>query len=882
MINRLDTSIVFLFATLLAACSPVSSQESQTSDSLRTSAYSATTVVQSRHTGTPAPVPHPPIMNLSLTQLFNQGSSKDVVVQENQNVYINESIELGFIKVMGTLRCAPNFNGQVRTDGILVMGMKAKFFCGKENQRFAGKAEFILTNKREISELIPNPPHNMGGKAVVAMHGGTISMFGQTTNSKYTRLNQHLNDGQSTVTIADQVSWSPGDKVVVTTTSYYQDQSEEFGLVSSNPDKTLTFSQNAQYFHYGQIQNFDDLQDREAYEIDQRAYVANLTRNIVFMSAEDEHTAEQIGAHMMIMHNGKAFIDSVEFFRVGQMGLLGRYPFHWHRMGDVDGQYIRNSSIHESYQRCVTIHGTQKANVTGNVCYDHFGHGFFLEDGNETQNTIQYNLGIQSKKVPQERALLISDYNDDPPDRFPGPATYWISNPDNDIRFNVAAGSQGSGFWMAFKKYLFCDESGCAQAEREDANVMPLSTDTDKFSDNVAISTVCGITWDGAPDGQIVPESNSSKDLSLVSAHYAPSTIPSFPNLKMYKNARAALYFRGDQAHFPNSVFADNGTSVFFAYNQVITDAIMVGFSDNHSDAELFYHYDPSINNLFQHRKPFEGIRVYDGPFLLDNVFFANYSATPLTYNTNDITPTPITLTGGANRFVNSVKHVTFSPTPHRKFYMELGGSNWLDSYTAGTLDIEGDLTGIPGSIIRPDHVMNTYPNCTRFTVEQSLVCQYEISHLRINNLSLYSGQNFDVTRTDGPSIDHLPSNPLQNIHLNKFSMIMDDSITYLLTNLDFNNQSQIQLDFTSRRLGDVSPIVGIISGIDTNCALSSLYLSKGVFVPTANELREIQATAYTVHNGRFLFKVQSDTIRPNITPESPQAENELYLVCRN
>jgi hypothetical protein len=112
--------------------------------------------------------------------------------------------------------------------------------------------------------------------------------------------------------------------------------------------------------------------------------------------------------------------------------------------------------------------------------------------------------------------------------------------------------------------------------------------------------------------------------------------------------------------------------------------------------------------------------------------------------------------------------------------------------------------------------------------------------------------------------------------------MIMDDSITYLLTNLDFNNQSQIQLDFTSRRLGDVSPIVGIISGIDTNCALSSLYLSKGVFVPTANELREIQATAYTVHNGRFLFKVQSDTIRPNITPESPQAENELYLVCRN
>jgi cell migration-inducing and hyaluronan-binding protein len=825
--------------------------------------------------------PYSPILTLSLTQLLAKSSSQDVVVEKNQDVYIDESIQLGFITVLGTLRCAPAFDGQVQTDGILVMGKAATFSCGTSDQKFAGKAEFVLTNNRELSELLQNPPHMMGGKAIVAMNEGSISMHGETDNAAYTRLNQDLLVGQNKVTIADSVNWSQGDEIVVSTTSFYQNRSELFGLNSANPDQTLTLAQNAGFFHYGKVQDFVDADDGESYQVDERAYVANLTRNIVFMSADDEHTDNRIGAHMMVMHSGSAYIDGVEFFRVGQMGKLGRYPFHWHRAGDVDGQFIRNSSIHESYQRCVTIHGTQNAEVIGNVCYDHFGHGFFLEDGNETQNTIQFNLGIQSKKIEVAKALLVSDFNNQPGDRFPGPATYWISNPNNDVRFNVAVGSEGSGFWMAFKKYLYCDDTGCVKSTQGNANVTPLFTDTDKFSDNVALSTVCGITWDGAPDGPLVGNPNNPDDRGLVNAHYAPATTPSFANLETYKSAKAGVYFRGAQAHFPGSVFADNATSAFFAYNQVISDAIMVGFSDNHNASELDYHYDSAIPNYAQHKKRFEGIRVYDGPFVLDNVFFANYSATPVMKGTLEVTPTPITLTGGASRFVNSVKHVTFSPTPYRKFFMGLGANNWLDSYSAGTRDINGDLTGSPGSILRPAHGMNDFAGCTYLELEKSLVCPYEISHLRINNMGQYSGQNFDVARFDGPSITH-DSDPANNEHLNKFSMIMDDSLAYLMTDVDFNNNSQLQMDFTSRNLGDVSPLIAIISGENMNCAVSSLALSKGVAVPGLTELWQAQETAYTVYAGFFLFKLQADSIRPKITPESPQGQNVLNLVCQN
>ena len=35
--------------------------------------------------------------------------------------------------------------------------------------------------------------------------------------------------------------------------------------------------------------------------------------------------------------------------------------------------------------------------VSDNVCYDHLGHGFFLEDSIERDNTLDGNLGISTK-----------------------------------------------------------------------------------------------------------------------------------------------------------------------------------------------------------------------------------------------------------------------------------------------------------------------------------------------------------------------------------------------------------------------------------------------------------------------------------------------------
>ena len=85
---------------------------------------------------------------------------------------------------------------------------------------------------------------------------------------------------------------------------------------------------------------------------------------------------------------------------MGQHLHLARYPIHWHINGDAPGQYIKNSAIHDTYSRCVTVHGTNYVSVENNVAYNTVGHCFFMEDAVEHDNQFVHNLGIQTKCHP--------------------------------------------------------------------------------------------------------------------------------------------------------------------------------------------------------------------------------------------------------------------------------------------------------------------------------------------------------------------------------------------------------------------------------------------------------------------------------------------------
>ena len=89
------------------------------------------------------------------------------------------------------------------------------------------------------------------------------------------------------------------------------------------------------------------------------------------------------------------------------------------------------------------------------------------------------------------------------------PATFWITNPDNTYRGNVAAGSQGFGFWFA----LPVSPTGLSTASA----LRPRETPLREFTDNVAHSNRnTGLNVDHGP----------KLDGTTETAHYSPRQVP--------------------------------------------------------------------------------------------------------------------------------------------------------------------------------------------------------------------------------------------------------------------------------------------------------------------------------------------------------------------
>jgi cell migration-inducing and hyaluronan-binding protein len=211
-----------------------------------------------------------------------------------------------------------------------------------------------------------------------------------------------------------------------------------------------------------------------------RAAVALLSRSIRIVSAgleagEDfprEATGYSYGAHMVIRQGFTAVqIQGVEFVQMGQGGRLGHYPIHFHMArqtpgrGPYDGTiakgtYVKDSSINESMTRWIVLHSTLGVTLQRNVGYKSIGHGFYLEDGTETDNKFYSNIGIFARaavdNIQNPRTVPGILAANQETRRFPFltdstyPSVFWITNGWNDFIGNMAAGAGacGTAYWF--------------------------------------------------------------------------------------------------------------------------------------------------------------------------------------------------------------------------------------------------------------------------------------------------------------------------------------------------------------------------------------------------------------------------------------------------
>ncbi|MBT6043628.1 MAG: transmembrane domain-containing protein [Gammaproteobacteria bacterium] len=639
--------------------------------------------------------------------------SGGAVPQEGKVVTIGAGMEvvldvsppaLNGINLNGILIFADDEELELTTEWILNRG---KLEIGTESDPYTGKATITLTDNVQNENI-----NGMGDRGIMNVLG-TLSLHGDRENS-WTKLTETAEAGSTRIEVLDASGWRVGDEIVLASTDFNPRQAET-RQISRIRGNRITLDEPLDYMHFGEI----------TFDVDERGEVGVLTRNIkVQASADAEGT--YFGGHIMAMDGSTMTVSGIELTRMGQHLELARYPIHWHINGDVTGQYIKNSAIHNTYNRCVTIHGTNNLRVENNVTYNTVGHCFFMEDGIETGNQVVNNLGIQTKchptlacdptnlGVPGERggpesqrssnALLPSDNT---------AATFWITNPSNDYIGNVAAGSDSTGFWMSLPEHPV----GAFEGTEISQITWPRRMPQGEFRGNVAHSNFDGLMF----DRNIVPDNTFGVTGSSHIARENPAN-PNSPSIESvvedftgYKNRNGGIWSRGEMKVFKNLKLADNaigythasGSAGRDSFTSKVIDSLFVGETDNignpMTDEEIAY--GRSMPKKIADY-PIRGYEFYDYQHLVENTTFVNYTdndtrgAGALSY---------LMYTSFGMHTENAVKGLEFInakpvhfPPVVQKWASDFGRRN---AWRGATIhDLDGSVGGIPDAYIVLDN----------------------------------------------------------------------------------------------------------------------------------------------------------------------------------
>ena len=397
-----------------------------------------------------------------------------------------------------------------------------------------------------------------------------------------------------------------------------------------------------------------------------RCAFKGLTRNVVIQGDDDTETL-QYGVHIMAHSDtgddsSIARISYTEVRQAGQAYNVGRYPIHFHLIGNVRESYVYGNAVHHTYNRAITIHGVHYLKVQHNVAYWTKGHTIFIEDGIETHNVIEDNLVISTRR---STALLDTDQT---------PASFWITNPNNIWRRNHAAGSDRYGFWFDLREH----PTGPSATD----SVCPRGVQLGEFTDNVAHSNV---RYGLRIFHELSPRTYPCNDYEPFEDN--PPIPAEFTNFFGWKNMRNAVIGETMGAvTFKNIKAANNlragieisNADVSPAGTLLIEDCYIVGVTPENCGDYATYQTN-EVKGLITPRKD----NLY-----VKNVYFANFNGAMSAIGTCSHCEHPASTDAGARTsyfsgltFENVTQRVSFN-TPYREILIDQDGS--LTDNTAG------------------------------------------------------------------------------------------------------------------------------------------------------------------------------------------------------
>lgn len=513
-------------------------------------------------------------------------AGEEVTIESGKHVVLDQNTpNLGGVTVHGVLEFKDGGYRELTSDYVLAEG-DGMIRIGTENDPFQSKAVITLTGTETDESIRGRDEMAIGTKLLGTFDGGSIDIHGASRDkTDWTQLGETATAGDQRIQLEDAVTWEAGDEIVVAPSGTDPKEAER-RTIDSVDGNAVELESALNHDHFG------EMQEVEGRDVDMRAEVGLLTRNVVMRGGNEisnpggdgsytnptkgDTSLEYetgFGAHGIFAKDpNRIQIEGMEVYHAGQTGHKARYPLHFHHAHEQPNSYISHNSVHDSYQRGYNSHGTGNVTYERNVGYDINGHCFLVEEGLEAEqnNVFRENLVVFNRRVRRgDRPFggVASANGDSNEQNDFRPGAFWISNPNNVLEGNHAAGGYlANGFFYDGRGGFEVDEDAI-DITFEDNTAHTYSTDGPLRYKNLARGF--GVFFQLFPDGI-----EQFPDFPLAPEH-------SVEGLTAYNNGHSAVWTEWSHTTLEESVIADFRVGHFAIGGATTRNNLFLASSDN-------------------------------------------------------------------------------------------------------------------------------------------------------------------------------------------------------------------------------------------------------------------------------------------------------------